>query len=83
MKSAIPRIKGGTKRDQEFIDAAIEAGLVVDRIKYGKHLNLYVTAADGRTGLIVAPISASDHERSLKTHASTCRKFARGVDKDR
>jgi hypothetical protein len=51
-------------------------GLVVDRIRRGKHVKLGVTAPDGRALMIVVGVTPNDH-RAPRNFAALLRRFAR------
>ena len=65
-------------RLQRYIDMAKTAGLTVERVAQSKHYKLYVKAGDGRTAVITAPRSGSDH-RGDKNKLAQMRAFSRAA----
>lgn len=52
-------------------------GCTVDRVTRNKHYKVYAVAPDGRKGVMVYPVSPSDH-RTAKNQETQWRHFATG-----
>lgn len=69
------------KAAKPFVEMAESVGLKVERVKYGRHMKLYVVAGDGRMATFSVPVSPSDH-RALKNKRAQMRRFADGLMPD-